>query len=234
MRNTMPFLPFGSVVVSCQAGPDSPFFGPSFMAAFARAAELGGASGFRVEGAMDTQAVRQGSQLPIIGIKKGQPGSDSVYITPSFEDAQSVVAAGADIVAVDATDRPRTDSEPLRELVRRIHDELGVPVMGDVDSVSSARFALKAGVDIVATTLSGYTGGQVSEGPDLELLRDVVKLGGCPVVAEGRISQAEHVEAAFALGAHAVVIGAAITDPEQLTRRFVDSAQRSLVQLPCR
>ena len=223
-------LPFGSVVVSCQAPHDSPFVGPNFMAAFARAAECGGASGFRAEGVADVESIRAISSLPILGITKRRSGIESVFITPTFADAAAVVAAGADVVALDATERPRQDGESLPELVQRIHEELGVQVLGDIDSVASAITALKAGVDALATTLSGYTGGPVPEGPDLELVRDLVALEACAVVAEGRISRPDHVEAAFALGAHAVVIGGAITDPVQLTRRFVNGAQHALAR----
>jgi N-acylglucosamine-6-phosphate 2-epimerase len=41
-----------------------------------------------------------------------------------------------------------------------------------------------------------------------------------PVFAEGRYSTPEEVWAAYGAGAFAVVVGTAITDPEELTRRF--------------
>jgi N-acylglucosamine-6-phosphate 2-epimerase len=215
-------LPQGSIIVSCQAGPDSPLHGPVFMGAMAQAAELGGAAGFRVEGPEDVAAVREVTKLPVIGIKKHQRNTGRVFITPEFRDAHAVAAAGADIVALDATDRPRPGNRSLSDLVARIHDELGLPVLGDVDSVQSARFAHAAGVDALATTLAGYTGGPPQTEPDLDLLDQLVRLDVCPVVAEGRISRADHVEAAFACGALAVVIGKAITDPTAITRAFVD------------
>jgi len=224
----MLMLPFGSVIVSCQASDGSPLAGPGFMAAFARSAELGGASGFRAEGVADVEAIRQVSNLPVIGIVKRRSDAGSLFITPTFADAAAVVAAGADVVALDATNRPRPGGESLPDLVRRIHDELGAQVMGDVDSVRSADGALRAGVDVLATTLSGYTGGPIPRDPDLGLVGDLVALEACPVIAEGRISSPDHVERVFALGAHAVVIGGAITDPVQLTRRFVTRAQHAL------
>jgi len=214
-------IPYGSVVVSCQADPSSPMHGPTFMAAMARAAQLGGASGFRVEGAADVAAVRSVTDLPVIGLKKGTRSVDHVFITADFGDAEAVVRAGADMVALDATARPRAGGGTLPQLVARIHDELGVPVLGDVDSVSSARFAHTAGVDALATTLSGYTGGPKQTGPDFELLQELVALQVCPVIAEGRIARTEHVETAFECGAHAVVIGHAITDPTRITTTFV-------------
>jgi N-acylglucosamine-6-phosphate 2-epimerase len=224
MRSTMRLVRYGSVIVSCQADPGSPLHDPTLTAVMARAAEQGGAGGFRVEGAADTGAVRAVSKLPIIGIKKGERDVRRVFITPAFADAEAVVRAGADVVALDATDRPRPGGVSLHQLVERIHTELGVPVLGDVDTVGSGRFALSAGVDALATTLSGYTGGPVHDEPDFDLIGDLVSLQSCPVFAEGRVSRAEHVEAAFAAGAHAVVVGRAITDPMRITQRFVAAA----------
>ena len=218
----MSLVPFGSVIVSCQAEASSPVHGPTFMAARAQAAELGGASGFRVEGSADVAGVRAVTRLPVIGIKKGERHAHRVFITATYRDAEAVVRAGADIVALDATDRPRPGQESLAELVARIHGELGVPVLGDVDTLDSARFALSAGVDALATTLSGYTGGPGQVGPDLDLVKELVGLQVCPVIAEGRITRPAHVEAAFECGAHAVVIGKAITDPTAITKGFVD------------
>jgi N-acylglucosamine-6-phosphate 2-epimerase len=197
------------------------------MAAMAQAAELGGAAGFRVEGADDVAAVRQVTKLPVIGIKKGARNPGQVFITGEFRDARAVAAAGADIIALDATDRPRPGGERLSELVARIHEELGLLVLGDVDSLDAARFALVAGVDALATTLAGYTGGPPQTGPDLDLLEQLVALDACPVVAEGRLTRTEHVAEAFALGAHAVVIGKAITDPTTLTKAFVEHSPSS-------
>ena len=42
-----------------------------------------------------------------------------------------------------------------------------------------------------------------------------------PVIAEGRIATPADAQLAMQLGAYAVVVGAAITRPEDLTRRFV-------------
>jgi N-acylglucosamine-6-phosphate 2-epimerase len=227
MRSKVQLVPYGSVIVSCQADPGSPLHNPAMTAVMARAAEQGGAAGFRVEGAADIGAVRAVSKLPVIGIKKGERDVGRVFITPAFADAEAAVRAGADIVALDATDRPRPGAVPLAQLVERIHAELGVPVLGDVDTVDSGRFAVFAGVDALATTLSGYTGGPVHDGPDFDLIGELVSLQSCPVFAEGRVSRAEHVQAAFAAGAHAVVVGRAITDPVRITKRFVAAAPRA-------
>ena len=220
----MLLVPYGSLIVSCQAEEWSPLRAPTHMAAMAQTAELGGAAGFRVEGAADVAAVRASTELPIIGIKKGERRKGQVYITAEFSDAEAVVRAGASSVALDATDRPRPGGVSLRELVARIHDELGVPVLGDVDSLESGLFARSAGVDALATTLSGYTGGQARTDPDLDLVKELVALDTCPVIAEGRFTTPDHVQLAFDCGAHAVVVGKAITDPFTITRRFVEAS----------
>ncbi len=45
------------IIISCQAGPDEPLHGSQYMAAMARAAEMGGAAGIRANGAADIAAI---------------------------------------------------------------------------------------------------------------------------------------------------------------------------------
>lgn len=211
-------FPTGSLVVSCQAQPASPFHGPAGMTLMARAAVLGGAAGIRANGAADIAAIRAAVDVPILGISKsGDP--DGVYITPTFASAAPLVEAGAAVVGLDATERPRP--EPLSELVARIHGELGVPVLADVDSLAAGVAAAAAGADLVATTLSGYTGGPVPAEPDVDLVRSLAVELDCPIVAEGRYWTPSDVSAAFDAGATAVVVGTAITNPTAITRRLV-------------
>lgn len=219
-----PPFPAGSIVVSCQAGSENPLRGPATMALMARAAVAGGAAGIRVNGPDDVAAVRAAVGVPIIGINKvGE--RHGVYITPSYESAAEVVAAGADLVAIDGTPRQRPDGSNLLEVVTAVRERLDVPVMADVDSVESGLGARAAGADLVSTTLSGYTvaGEPAGDGPDFELVRKLASMLDCPVVAEGRFWTREEVGAAFHAGAHAVVVGTAITNPMAITRRFVEA-----------
>ena len=84
-----------------------------------------------------------------------------------------------------------------------------------------------AGATYVATTLAGYTeetAARKTGGPDLELLSALVADGRrCPVVAEGRFDTPELVAEAFRRGAHAVVVGTAITNPREITKKFVQA-----------
>jgi N-acylglucosamine-6-phosphate 2-epimerase len=211
----------GGLVVSVQAPEGSPLAGGSHMAAIALAAEAGGAAGIRTQ---DVAAVKEAIGLPVVGLRKRRREGSDVYITPTLDDARAVAAAGADVVAVDATLRPRQDGVGLAALVA----ELPVPVLADVDSVAAGLAAREAGAGAVATTLAGYTGGAaLPDGPDLELVAALASELDCPVFAEGRIASPDQVRAAFEAGAFAVVVGTAITDPVALTRRFAAASLRS-------
>jgi N-acylglucosamine-6-phosphate 2-epimerase len=209
-----------SVVVSCQAGPGNPLQGPAAMALMAQAAAAGGAAAIRANGALDIAAIREAVDLPILGIDKvGDP--NGVFITPHPDSALAVVAAGADVVALDGTPRRRPDGRSLRDHVAEIRERVDVELMADVDSLEAGIAAREAGVDLVATTLSGYTAGEVPDGPDVKLVARLARALDCPVVAEGRFWTADDVKAGFEAGAHAVVVGTAITNPMAITRRFV-------------
>ena len=218
----------GAVIASCQAGPESPLNQPLIIAALARSAELGGAQAFRVDGPNNVAAVRALSTLPILGINKVDRDGYDVRITSTLADAMEVVAAGANIVALDGTDRLRPYGETLDQIIAALH-AIGVPVMADISTPAEARSAVEAGADIVATTLAGYTPytSNVDKfGPAFPLL-DAIRDLPVPVIVEGRIWTTEHVVSCFAGGAYAVIIGSAITVPELITRRFVAAAREA-------
>ena len=210
----------GRLVVSCQAYPGEPMRTPDTMARVAAAVVEGGAAAVRVQGPDDVRATVAAVDVPVIGLWKD--GDEGVYITPTLRHARAVAEAGAHVVAVDATLRPRPDGSSVADLVRLLHEECGVLVMADCDDLASALAAAEAGADVVGTTLAGYTGARPrTEGPDLQLLGEVVReLPGHLVVAEGRIHTHEHAVAALTAGAHAVCVGTAITHPTSLTRWF--------------
>ena len=208
------------LVVSCQAAPGHPLRHRDTIAALAECARDGAAHGLRVDGVGDVRAVRARVDLPIIAIRKRIRPGRRPLITPTFADCVALVDAGADIVAVEATaESPGVDD--FSALVRRAHVELGVAVMADVSTFDEGLAAWKAGADLVSTTLAGYTAAsQPLDGPDLGLVADLAA-GGARVVLEGRVQEPAQAAAALELGAWAVVVGGAITDPAAITRRFV-------------
>lgn len=213
------------LVVSCQAPVGTPLHGSAIMAAMARAAEIGGAVGIRANGPNDIRAIRAAVPLPIIGIYKIVMDSFDTYITPTLEAAQEVAEAGADIIAVDATLRPHPNGLSAGELIARIKT-LGKPVMADISTFEEGTAAADAGADIIATTMSGYTPySPQGEEPDFELIERLFAAVSVPIIAEGKIWTPEQARKALDLGAHAVVVGTAITRPHVVTERFVKALE---------
>ena len=212
------------LIVSCQAEGDSPFNAPTFIVAFAKAAERGGAVAVRLCGIDNVRAVRPVIRVPIIGITKGSYPDGSVLITPTLDDVSALLDAGADIVALDATARRRADGRSGAETVGEARARVAVPIVADVSTHEEGVAAARAGATFVATTLSGYTpgtAGVASDVPDFDLLAALARALPDAVIAEGRVWTPEQARQALSLGAYAVVVGTAITRPMDIVRRFV-------------
>lgn len=209
------------LIVSCQAPVNSPLHHPEVIAAMAEAAINGGAVGVRIDTPEHIRAVRKRITQPIIGLWKQQIPGFEVYITPQFEDAEAIARAGADIIAIDATFRKRPKLETVETLIAKIHDELKLPVMADIDTLEAAKMAAAAGADIVGTTLYGYTKEtENSSPPGLELLAEMVENLEVPGICEGGITSPEMAKKALELGAYAVVVGTDITGIDNKIRAY--------------
>ena len=206
----------GQVIVSSQAMPDEPLYKEECMLAMMQSVVNGGAGGLRVAGARDVRNAKT-LGLPVIGLTKPdklpENWKEIVYITPGLKEVNDLIEAGADIIAFDGTSRPHAGCT-LEEIITVIH-KAGRLAMADISAL---------GADVISTTLAGYTleSGEPSEGPDYELLKNLVKAVNKPVILEGRIWEPQDVKKAFEIGAHCVVIGSAITRPQLITKRFVE------------
>lgn len=214
------------VVVSVQAMPNEPLYAENCMAAMMKSVIKGGAGGLRVAGVRDVKNAKALTNIPVIGITKPevipQNFKEIVYITPTLNDVISLIDAGADIIAFDGTQRPRPNKSTLSEMIKYIHINKKI-AMADISTIEEGVEAAKLGADILSTTLAGYTleSADSPQGPDFPLLEALVKEVKIPVILEGRIWTPEEVDKAFAIGAHSVVIGSAITRPQLITKRFV-------------
>lgn len=211
----------GGLIVSCQALPNEPLFGSEIMARMAIAAKGGGAVGIRANTPPDIAAIRAAVDLPIIGLFKVEVPGFAVYITPTVSDALAVASAGADIIAIDATARPHPEGDTA-EFISKVKQTTGKPLLADISTEEEALAAEAAGADFVSTTMSGYTPySPQQEEPDLDLVRRLASELSVPLIAEGRIATPEQARAALDAGAYAVIVGGAITRPQQITERFV-------------
>jgi N-acylglucosamine-6-phosphate 2-epimerase len=214
-------IPPQSLIVSCQAPVDSPLHHPLMIAAMAETAIRQGADGVRIDTPAHIQAVRERISAPIIGLWKQSLPNYEIYITPRFEAAVAIAEAGADMIALDATLRSRPPGESVPEMIHQIHQELGKPVMADIDCLEAALQAVEAGADCVATTLYSYTSQtQKQSPPGFELLQMMVKQIDIPVICEGGIATPEMAKLAIELGADAVVVGTAITGMDRLVQLY--------------
>jgi len=220
----------GSLIVSVQAPEGSPLRQPMAIAAMAEAALAKGAAGVRLESPEHIAAVRRRCpQALIVGLWKRSWPDSSVYITPRWQEITAVWGAGADVVALDATDRPRPDGEALDALVRRAREELGVPLMADVDGLAAGQHAAELGCAWVGTTLFGYTEATREQTPPtFELVRHLRESlpAAIPVVCEGGIASPEQARQALRQGADMVVVGTAITGVDAQVERYVTTMQR--------
>jgi N-acylglucosamine-6-phosphate 2-epimerase len=203
------------LVVACQAPESSPMASPEVMAAVARAAEMGGAAGIRADQPEVIAAVRSVVNVPIIGtVKRRVPGTD-IYITPTFECARAAAAAGAELIALDATSRPRPDGVLASELIAAIRQSLNALVVADVASLEDGMNAEQWGANALATTLV-----PAGNRPDYSLLARLARAVEIPVFCEGHVRTPMQAAEALQAGAYAVVVGTAITSPEWLAHQF--------------
>ncbi len=217
----------GTVIVSVQAMPSEPLYQEQCMVAMMKSVINGGAGALRVAGTRDTNNAKKLFNVPVIGITKPEviPKNykELVYITPTVKDALDIIDAGADIVAFDGTGRKRPNNEKIKDIIKFIHINKRF-AMADISTLDEGLSAAEVGADILSTTLAGYTMESLSSpanSPDFDLLKQLVNETSVPVILEGRIWSPEQVDMAFELGAHAVVIGSAITRPQLITRKFV-------------
>lgn len=213
-----------SIIISVQAMPNEPLYKEECMNAMIQSVLKGGAKGLRLAGSRDIKNAKKFTKVPIIGLTKPEVipknWKQIVYITPGMKEITELINAGADIIAMDGTSRPR-GKDNLRKLVKYIsvHKKYS---MADISTLPEAIAARTLGFDMISTTLSGYTQNSCveTEEPDFKLLEQAVKILDCPIILEGRIWTPDQVKKAFDLGAHSVVIGSAITRPQLIVKRF--------------
>ena len=210
------------LIVSCQAH-EGPLRDPYIMRCMAQAAQMGGAVGIRANSIEDIQEIKKYVSLTIIGIiKRNTPGFD-VYITPTLSEVAELASACVDIIAMDATLNIRPDGIALEESfpdMKKAYPD--VLFMADCATLEEGKRAEALGFDLISTTLFGYTPETRNEKPPgYDLMKNMVNSLNVPIVAEGGIWTPEQMREAFAQGVHCCVVGTAITNPLEITKRFV-------------
>lgn len=216
----------GQLIVSCQALPSEPLYveEKSIMYLMARAAKQAGSPCIRTSSIRDVLAIKEETDLPVIGIIKiVYDGYDS-YITPTMKEVDELYAADSDIIALDCTMRRRGDGSTINEFIAQIKEKYpDVVLMADISTYEEGVNAWKCGVDFVGTTLSGYTDYSPKvDGPDVELVKKLSETIDIPVIAEGKVHYPDEAVQMLEAGAYAVVVGGAITRPLEIATRFIN------------
>ncbi|MEG0853047.1 MAG: N-acetylmannosamine-6-phosphate 2-epimerase [Angelakisella sp.] len=213
----------GGLVVSCQALPEEPLHSSFIMSRMAVAALRGGAIGIRANTVVDIAEIKKVVDLPVIGIIKQVYDDSDVYITPTMVEVDALVTVGAEIIAMDATNRLRTEGRTLDNIFAEVRQKYPNQLyMADCSTIEEGLHAVEIGFDCVGTTMSGYT--PYTKGttlPNLDMIHELALRAGVPVIAEGGIHYPEQLHQALEAGALCAVVGGAITRPMEITQRFV-------------
>jgi N-acylglucosamine-6-phosphate 2-epimerase len=213
-----------SLIVSCQAEGDDPFNSPSGIAMFAKAAEMGGASGVRIEGVKKIIKVINEINIPVIGLIKSTFNDGMVKITGSFKDVEILHRIGCKIIAIDGTNRIR-DGITGPMFISIIKQKYDCLLMADISTVEEAIICQDAGANFISSTLNGYTPDTKVDNngkPNFEFAKKLVSSLRIPVFAEGRISTPNQAKKMIDFGVHGVVVGTSITRPRIITSNFTE------------
>lgn len=218
----------GGLIVSCQALEDEPLHSSYIMGRMAYAAALGGAVGIRCNSVEDIREIKTTVSLPLIGIIKKDYPNCKTRITPTMREVDALVEVGVDIIAMDATSRPRPDGRTIAELFPQIREKYPNQLfMADCATFEDAVRAEKLGFDFVGTTLNGYTDEtRQTPPPNFDLMAMMARTLNTPVIAEGGIFSPEQLRRAMDQGVLACVVGSAITRPMKITQHYVNALKK--------
>ena len=211
------------LIVSCQALPEEPLHSSFIMGRMALAAQMAGAVGIRANTVEDIKEIQNNVSLPIIGIIKQVYSDSDVYITPTEQEVDALVASGVSIIAMDATNRLHTGNRTLQEIFSAVREKYPNQIfMADCSTYEEAQEAVRLGFDCVGTTMVSYT--PYTKGTEIPCLSLIEKLASTlpvPVIAEGGIHTPEQLRSVLDAGAYCAVVGGAITRPLEIARRFI-------------
>lgn len=220
------------LIVSCQSSEGNPLKTDNHMLLLAECADLAGCPAFRVDTPETIRLIK--SALPhklIIGLWKKYYNGCEVFITPTMDEVDALVAAKADIIALDGTCSLSPDGRPAYELIAGVRRKYpDIPILADIATLDDCIKSVEAGADILSTTLRGYTRDTaqfLSEDIDTDFIKLIRGKTDRFIAAEGRIWTREQAVQCLKAGADTVIIGTAVNNPMLIAQRFIDAIEKS-------
>lgn len=214
------------LIVSCQVQKDDPIYTEDMVVKMAEAAKWAGAVAIRANSPEQIKAIKEKVDLPIIGLWKVWHEDTDVFITPTMKEVEAIWEAGAEIIALDCTKQITHEKTVAWDLLAQAKEKFPEAIFfADISNMEEARHAVDCGADIIAPTLYGYTPETAHiEGADYRMFASMCRefKDEAYVMMEGHLYTPEDAMKCMYLGAHAVVVGSAITRPHLTAKRFVD------------
>lgn len=224
------------LILSCQVKQSDPLYFSEVIEKLVLCGEWGDACGYRINTPENIYKVKKITDKPIIGLWKINSDTEDVFITPTMKEVDEIVKAGADILAVDATDRMNSNGKKAYEIITEIREKYPDHlILADVRNAEEAKHALELGAHMAAPTLYRFGDNPKStDSPDFEELAKMVQIceGLGLIIMEGKISTPEEAVQSLYLGAHAVVVGSAITRSHLTTLRFTSMMNKYRRKIP--
>ena len=174
--------------------------------------------GIRANTCEDIVDIKKEVDLPVI---KSVYDDSDVYITPTMKEIDALAATGVEIIALDATDRPRPNGLDLDTLFKEARAKYPNQLfMADCSCYEDCKHAAEIGFDLVGGYTAKTKGTNI---PNYDLLFRITTELNVPVIAEGGVWERGQLQKVFSYPVHAAVIGTAITRPRDITRRFVEA-----------
>ena len=214
------------LIVSCQMEKHAPCYSDDIVELMAKAAVWGGACGLRINGIDNVKNIKRlFEDIPVIGLVKIFREDTDVFMTPSMKEVDALIDAGADIIAIDGTDR-MIDGHPAYEIIPEIRKKYpNVLILADVRDEADAVHSLELGADMAAPTFYRFKkDAKSTDLPDWQMFAKMCRL--CKdkgyILMEGKVWTPDDAIRALHYGAYAVVVGSAITRPHLIAQRFND------------
>lgn len=209
---------YKKIIVSCQARKNSNIHHTTTLYEMCLELLDAGCVSFRLNSLSLIKKLKKEKNISIIGLQK-QYQDNQIFTTRTIDDVKKLIDHGADIIAVDCTNRyfRGYSGYDFIKLCRQTFPE--IIILADVSTQTDIENSINH-CDILATTLRGYTPETSHiKSIDFDFIQN--NTDKKPIICEGMINCNKDIHKAFLCGAWSCVVGRAITDPYHIYRNMI-------------